>query len=235
MGRFGMTQKLFYLFFGVIIWYLFMQSGIHSTISGVILAFVIPAHPRLDAGKYIKQIRTIVDEFPVMKSDNIVLTKEQIAKLKRVERASDYVISPLQSLEDNLHGVVNFIILPLFAFANAGVVLGSSENIIGNVSLAVALGLLFGKFLGIYIFTWISIRLGMARMPKGMNWKNLIGISLLGGIGFTVSLFIANLSFAEESPSLLNQAKFGVLLGTILSGLLGYIVLHKVLPKKETQ
>ena len=235
MGRFGMTQKLFYLFFGVIIWYLFMQSGIHSTISGVILAFVIPAHPRLDAGKYIKQIRTIVDEFPVMKSDNIVLTKEQIAKLKRVERASDYVISPLQSLEDNLHGVVNFIILPLFAFANAGVVLGSSENIIGNVSLAAALGLLFGKFLGIYIFTWISIRLGMARMPKGMNWKNLIGISLLGGIGFTVSLFIANLSFAEESPSLLNQAKFGVLLGTILSGLLGYIVLHKVLPKKETQ
>ena len=235
MGRFGMTQKLFYLFFGVIIWYLFMQSGIHSTISGVILAFVIPAHPRLDAGKYIKQIRTIIDEFPVMKSDNIVLTKEQIAKLKRVERASDYVISPLQSLEDNLHGVVNFIILPLFAFANAGVVLGSSENIIGNVSLAVALGLLFGKFLGIYIFTWISIRLGMARMPKGMNWKNLIGISLLGGIGFTVSLFIANLSFAEESPSLLNQAKFGVLLGTILSGLLGYIVLHKVLPKKETQ
>lgn len=235
MGRFGMTQKLFYLFFGVIIWYLFMQSGIHSTISGVILAFVIPAHPRLDAGKYIKQIRTIIDEFPVMKSDNIVLTKEQIAKLKRVERASDYVISPLQSLEDNLHGVVNFIILPLFAFANAGVVLGSSENIIGNVSLAAALGLLFGKFLGIYIFTWISIRLGMARMPKGMNWKNLIGISLLGGIGFTVSLFIANLSFAEESPSLLNQAKFGVLLGTILSGLLGYIVLHKVLPKKETQ
>lgn len=235
MGRFGMTQKLFYLFFGVIIWYLFMQSGIHSTISGVILAFVIPAHPRLDAGKYIKQIRTIIDEFPVMKSDNIVLTKEQIAKLKRVERASDYVISPLQSLEDNLHGVVNFIILPLFAFANAGVVLGSSENIIGNVSLAVTLGLLFGKFLGIYIFTWISIRLGMARMPKGMNWKNLIGISLLGGIGFTVSLFIANLSFAEESPSLLNQAKFGVLLGTILSGLLGYIVLHKVLPKKETQ
>lgn len=234
MGRLGMTQKLFYLFFGVIIWYLFMQSGIHSTISGVILAFVIPARPRLDAGKYIKQIRTIIDEFPVMKSDNIVLTKEQIAKLKRVERASDYVISPLQSLEDNLHGVVNFIILPLFAFANAGVVLGGSESIIGNVSLAVALGLLLGKFLGIYIFTWGSIKLGMARMPKGMNWKNLTGVSLLGGIGFTVSLFIANLSFAEESPALLNQAKFGVLLGTILSGLLGYIVLNKVLLKRKT-
>lgn len=232
MGRLGVTQKLFYLFFGVIIWYLFMQSGIHSTISGVILAFVIPARPRLDAGKYIERIRGIIDEFPVVKSDHIVLTKEQIAKLKRVERASDHVISPLQSLEDNLHGLVNFVILPLFAFANAGVVLGGGGNLVGNVSMAVAVGLLLGKFLGILVFTWAAIKLGVARMPEGMNWKNLAGVSLLGGIGFTVSLFIANLSFAEGQPELLNQAKFGVLLGTILSGFLGYLVLSSVLPKK---
>ena len=122
MGKFGMTQKIFFLLIGVIIWYLFLQSGIHSTISGVILAFVIPARPRLDAGKYIKRIRDIIGDFPVTKSDNIILTNEQIATLKQVERASDHVISPLQSLEDNLHGAVNFVILPLFAFANAGVV-----------------------------------------------------------------------------------------------------------------
>ena len=225
MGRMGVTEKLFYLFFGVIIWYLFLQSGIHSTISGVILAFVIPARPRLDAGKYI-------DEFPVVNSDHIVLTKEQIAKLKRVERASDHVISPLQSLEDNLHGLVNFVILPLFAFANAGVVLGSGDSLVGNVSTAVAVGLLVGKFLGILVFTWAAIKFGVARMPEGMNWKNLTGVSLLGGIGFTVSLFIANLSFAEGHPELLNQAKFGVLLGTVLSGFLGYLVLNKVLPQK---
>lgn len=233
MGRLGVTQKLFYLFFGVIIWYLFMQSGIHSTISGVILAFVIPARPRLDAGKYIKQIRSIIDEFPVMKSDNIVLTKEQIAKLKRVERASDYVISPLQSLEDNLHGVVNFVILPLFAFANAGVVLGGGGNVLGSVSIAVAVGLLVGKFSGIFAFTWVAIKLGVASMPEGMNWRNLAGVSLLGGIGFTVSLFIANLSFADGYPQLLNQAKFGVLFGTILSGILGYFVLNTVLSQKK--
>lgn len=104
MGKFGMTQKIFFLLIGVIIWYLFLQSGIHSTISGVILAFVIPARPRLDAGKYIKRIRDIIGDFPVTKSDNIILTNEQIATLKQVERASDHVISPLQSLEDNLHG-----------------------------------------------------------------------------------------------------------------------------------
>lgn len=232
MGKFGMTQKIFFLFFGVIIWYLFMQSGIHSTISGVILAFVIPARPRLDAGKYIRRIRAIVSTFPVVQSDKMILTNEQIATLKQVERASDRVISPLQSLEDNLHSTVNFVILPLFAFANAGVVLSGGGEVIGSVGLAVGLGLLLGKFLGIYLFTWLTIKTGIAHMPEGMNWKNLAGVSLLGGVGFTVSLFIANLSFSGVYPELLNQAKFGVLCGTIIAGILGYVVLKRVLPKK---
>lgn len=232
MGKLGMSQKIFFLLFGVVIWYLFLQSGIHSTISGVILAFVIPARPRLDAGKYIERIRDVIGEFPVSQSHNIVLTNEQIATLKQVERASDNVISPLQSLEDNLHGVINFVILPLFAFANAGVVLGGGGDIVGEVSVAVAVGLLLGKFLGIYLFTWLAIRSGLVLMPEGMNWKNIAGVSLLGGIGFTVSLFIANLSFAGEYPELLNQAKFGVLFGTILAGMLGYAMLDRVLPKR---
>lgn len=233
MGKFGMTQKLFFLVFGVIIWYLFLQSGIHSTISGVILAFVIPARPRLDAGKYIKRIRDIISTFPVTDSDKIVLTNEQIATLKQVEQASDFVISPLQSLEDNLHAAVNFVILPLFAFANAGVVFSGGGNIVGDVSIAVAVGLLAGKFIGIYLFTWLTIKSGLASMPSGMNWKNIAGVSLLGGIGFTVSLFIANLSFAGTYPELLNQAKFGVLLGTVVAGILGYMVLKAVLPKVQ--
>jgi len=233
MGKIGMTQKIFFLFFGVVIWYLFLQSGIHSTISGVILAFVIPARPRLDAGKYIRRIRSRINCFPMTESDNIVLTNEQIATLKQVERASDRVISPLQSLEDNLHGMVNFVILPLFAFANSGVALAGNAEVLGDVSIAVAVGLLLGKFTGIFFFTWLSIKSGLVLMPKGMNWRNITGVSLLGGIGFTVSLFIANLSFASNHPALLNQAKFGVLLGTIIAGTLGYIVLNAVLPKKD--
>ena len=233
MGKFGMTQKIFFLSIGLVIWYLFLQSGIHSTISGVILAFVIPARPRLDAGKYINRIRDIITEFPVASSDNIVLTNQQIATLKKVERASDYVISPLQSLEDNLHGVVAFVILPLFAFANAGVVLGGEGDVLGSVSIAVAVGLLAGKFIGIFLFTWLSIKSKLVPMPVGMDWKNIAGVSLLGGIGFTVSLFVANLSFAGDHPELLNQAKFGVLAGTIVAGILGYVVLNLVLPKAE--
>lgn len=233
IGKRGSTNKIFFLVIGVVIWYLFLQSGIHSTISGVILAFVIPAKPRLNVGRYIERIRRIISDFPVMKSGSIVLTNEQIAKLKEVESASDRVISPLQSLEDNLHGAVNYLILPLFAFVNAGVVFSGGGELVGSVGIASAMGLVFGKFIGIYLFTWLAIKSNLTPMPVGMTWKNLSGVALLGGIGFTVSLFIANLSFGAEYPVLLNQAKFGVLSGSILSGLLGYLVLWTVLRRKR--
>ena len=132
----------------------------------------------------------------------------------------------MQSLEDNLHGTVNYLILPLFAFVNAGVVFSGGGELVGAVSIAVAAGLLLGKFIGIYFFTWLAIKIRLTPMPLGMTWKNLSGVALLGGIGFTVSLFIANLSFGVDYPVLLNQAKFGVLTGTVLSGLLGYGVLR---------
>ena len=212
IGKRGTTNKIFFLVIGVVIWYLFLQSGIHSTISGVILAFVIPAKPRLDVGKYIEHIRHTIAGFPVVESGSIVLTNEQI---------------------DNLHGAVNYLILPLFAFVNAGVVFSGGGELVGSVGMAVAAGLLFGKFAGIYFFTWLAIKIRLTPMPPGMTWKNLSGIALLGGIGFTVSLFIANLSFGANYPVLLNQAKFGVLSGTILSGLLGYIVLRIVLPVRK--
>lgn len=234
-GKLGGFSKFVFLSVGVVIWYLFLQSGIHSTISGVILAFVIPARPQLDVWHYVEKIRGVLKTFPADQSqNNIVLTNSQIVSLKMIESASDRVISPLQTLEDGLHGVVNYIILPLFAFVNAGVVFsGGMSSVLGSVSLAVAAGLILGKFIGIFSFTWLSIRSGLVPMPDGMNWKNLAGVSLLGGIGFTVSLFIANLSFAGAYPDLLNQAKFGVLAGTILSGVAGYLLLYKVLPKKS--
>lgn len=233
IGQRGTNNKIFFLIIGVLIWYLFLQSGIHSTISGVLLAFVIPAKPRLDVGRYIERIRHTISEFPEMESESIVLTNEQIAKLKEVESASDRVISPLQSLEDNLHGAVNYFILPLFAFVNAGVVFGGGDSLIGHVSMAVTLSLLLGKFIGIYLFTGLAIKLRVTTMPEGMNWTNLAGVSLLGGIGFTVSLFIANLSFGVDYPVLLNQAKFGVLSGSILSGVLGYLHLRSVLHRGD--
>ena len=233
IGKRVSTNKTFFMLIGIVIWYLFLQSGIHSTIAGVLLAFVIPARPRLDVGKYIERIRRTINMFPVTNEDEIVLTNRQIAMLKRVESASDRVISPLQSLEDNLHLAVNFVILPLFAFANAGVVFSGSGELVGDVTWAIAAGLLLGKFFGIYLFTWLAVKTGIAGMPRGMTWKTTAGVSLLGGIGFTVSLFITNLSFGDGQAVLLNQAKFGVLLGTLVAGMLGFLYLRWALAYDE--
>ena len=217
-------------------WYLFLQSGIHAAVAGVVAAFTVPATPHYKIGKYINRIRENIAVFPASDKESVVLSKMQINVLKSIESSSDRVISPLQSLEDSLHGMVNYIILPLFAFANAGVSLtadhGGLES--GMATWAVLAGLLAGKFAGIYFFTWLVIKMGFAGLLKGMTWVNLTGVCLLGGIGFTVALFIANLSFAgmpDVGVELLNQAKLGVFAGSFISGLCGYLILKKVLPK----
>ncbi len=235
-GRHMTTNKIVFILLGIAIWYMFLQSGIHSTIAGVLMAFAVPARPQLDVGKYVKRMRHILNTFPeisVKGENGMILSNSQIARLKLLESASDRVISPLQSLEDNLHILVNYLILPIFAFANAGVIFTEGGNLVGPVSVAAAFGLFLGKFFGIFTCTWLAIRSGITFMPRGMNWRNLAGISLLGGIGFTVSLFIANLSFGDTNPLLLNQAKFGVLVGTIVSGFLGLLILNSSLPSTK--
>lgn len=228
----NVTSLSLYILVGIAIWYLFLQSGVHSTIAGVLTAFAIPARPRLNVRKYIERIRTSIEAFPRAANEVLVLTKEQIYELKNIEGASNKVISPLQSVEDRLHGVVNYFIMPLFAFVNAGIVFdGALADSAGVVTLAVLLGLFPGKLVGIFSFTWIAVRLKLVELPVGSTWKGILGISILGGIGFTVSLFIANLSFGSEYPELLNQAKIGIVAGTLLSGLIGFFILHKSLPR----
>lgn len=233
---FKVHYRWFYVFWGIIMWYLFLQSGVHATIAGVIAAFTVPATPHRNVGKYIGRIKESVAFLPVENKELMMLDKIQIDVLKSIESSSDRVISPLQSLEDSLHGAVNYVILPLFAFANAGISLVGEQGGIewGMLTWAVMAGLLIGKFIGIYFFTWLVIKLGFAGMLKGMTWMNLAGIALLGGIGFTVSLFIANLSFSE-APLLLTQAKIGVVAGTLLAGISAYFVLRITLPKQPMQ
>lgn len=241
-SRLGIKSKMFYIFIGIVVWFLFLNSGIHPTIAGVLVAFCIPATPIFAPKKYIKKIREAINNFRAEDDETLskktVLSNEQLDWLKQVESASDKVISPLQDLEDTLHPFVNYIILPLFAFANAGIFLLNMEpsTIFEGVSIAVICGLVLGKFLGIFLFSWLCIKTKLAPMPDRSNWKMLASISMLGGIGFTVSLFIANLSFGSmgvHGQDLLNHAKLGIVIGSVLSGVLGFIFLHLTLPHEH--
>lgn len=233
-------SKIFYLLIGGVIWFLFLNSGIHPTIAGVLVAFCVPATPVFAPMKYIKIIRKSIAHFSDDEPQDLVrrsiLDKEQMNWLKEVESASDKVISPLQDLEDSLHPIVNYFIIPLFAFANAGIFLLDMDpvTIFEGISLAVICGLVIGKFVGILSFSWLCVKLGLAPMPAHSDWRMMSAISMLGGIGFTVSLFIATLSFDASIPhqaDLLAHAKLGIVCGSLLSGVIAFLWLHMALPK----
>ena len=238
----NVRTKAFYVSIGVALWYLMLNSGIHATIAGVVVAFFVPATLKKGTGYYLERIRNNVSKFPVIEVDDlhntIVLTNEQIHTLKSIESAADKMISPLQDLEDNLHTLINYVVIPLFAFANAGIDLSqmSPSSIFSGVSLAVILGLVVGKFVGVFSFSWLAIRMKIVNLPSGASWQSFASVCVICGIGFTVSMFIADLSYAglgTEGAMELGQAKLGVLLGSVISALLGSFLLNKALPKSK--
>lgn len=240
-GKMNIQSTAFYLGIGGVIWFLFLNSGIHPTIAGVLVAFCVPATPVFAPKKYIRAIRQSISHFRAEDDETLerksILSAEQMDWLKRIESASDKVISPLQELEDRLHPLVNYIILPLFAFANAGICLLGIEpsSIIQGVSLAIILGLIVGKFVGILLFSWLTVKFKLAPMPDYSNWNMIASVAMLGGIGFTVSLFIANLSFgggSDAGNAILDQAKLGIVVGSLLAGIAGYVWLHYSLPAR---
>ena len=234
-------SKSFYVIIGLCLWYFMLNSGIHATIAGVIVAFCIPATLKKGTGYYLERIRTNISKFPVIEVDDlhntVVLTNEEIHTLKSIESAADKMISPLQDLEDNLHFPINFIVIPLFAFANAGIDLSqmSVGSLFSGVGLAVMSGLVIGKFLGVFSFSWLAVRLKFVSLPAGADWKSFASVCVVCGIGFTVSMFIADLSYAglgNTGMAFLNEAKLGVLCGSVISAVLGCVLLNKTLPKQ---
>ena len=235
-------RKAFYVTAGLVLWYLMLNSGIHATIAGVIVAFCVPATLVKGTGHYLERIRAHMNKFPVIDIDEqhnaVVLTNEQIHTLKSIESAADKMISPLQDLEDNLHFPINYIVIPLFAFANAGVDLSvmSLSGLVSGVSLAVIVGLVLGKFIGVFSFSWLAVRMKVVSLPAGTTWKAFASVCVLCGIGFTVSMFIADLSYSglgAEGFALLNEAKLGVLCGSVIAALLGCLLLNRNLPKEQ--
>lgn len=223
-----------YIGLGVIIWFLMLQSGIHATLAGVIVAFTIPANPKLPIWKFVNKIHLQLHEFSEGEKteEKTTLTHHQLVVIDSIEESATKVISPLQFLEHRLHKWVTFLIMPLFAFANAGVTLfgGADAVSFGDLSMSIFVALLFGKLVGIFVFVLIALKLKWVTFPEGMDYKSLFGLSLLGGVGFTMSLFIGGLSFSDIA--LVNEAKVGIIAASVVAGVFGYVVLNYALKRK---
>lgn len=220
-----------YLLGGAVLWYFVHGSGVHGTIAGVALAFTIPTHTRINAVEFSRKARSLLDDFDGTETgDLLVLTsKGQQEALFALECASEGVTAPILRLERALHNFSAFVVMPLFAFGNAGVKINLSMQH-AEIGLAVLAGLIFGKPLGIIAAALIAVKSGMARLPEAVNWTSLFGCACLAGIGFTMSLFIAMLAF--DDTALVDAAKRGIIAGSLLAGIIGAIILKTIRRRK---
>lgn len=186
LNRRGAADKGLYVMVGVVMWVAMLKSGVHATLTGVILAMFVPL------------------------------------------RSTETEESPLKSMEHDLHSAVAFVILPVFAFANAGLGLEGIgvKEIIHNVPMGIALGLFVGKQLGVFALCWLGVKLGLAELPRGVSWVSLYGVAVLCGVGFTMSLFIGSLAFEERGVNLMFDERLGIILGSVVSGVVGYLILR---------
>jgi len=216
------------------LWLAILLSGIHATIAAVLAAFAIPTSKRIDTPIFLRKAKLlsfhIKDQLkktfqrPEKKEEEISSTIEKFSLL------TEDATPPLQRLEHALYPFVSFVVLPLFAFANAGVSFTSESFslFLKPVSLGIFLGLIFGKFFGIVLFTRLMVSLKISKLPKGVKWDHIYGVGLLGAIGFTMSLFITDLAF--DSATYMNQAKIGIFSASLLAGILGYFYLKRIHP-----
>jgi len=226
----GIRQVTPYLAVGGFLWWAMLGSGIHATITGIILAFCIPIFPKYNPEHFIQQVRGLSQQMKksLKFNPNIMLNDQLRAQVVALERGVELVQAPAQRLEHSLHVYVTYLVIPIFALANASIPIdfGNLQGQLMNpVAMGVIGGLVLGKLLGIAGFTWLAVKLGGIALPEGLQMRHVIGVGLLGGIGFTMSIFVADLGFAQHPETLL-QAKSGILVASLISGIGGYLWLR---------
>ncbi|QGG46295.1 Na+/H+ antiporter NhaA [Heliorestis convoluta] len=234
----GVRHILVYVVLGIGLWFAFLLSGVHATIGGVLLAMTIPASSKINAEEFMNRTRRLIKDFENAgngRKGEINMTEQHQVCVQALETNCNQVDSPLHRMEHTLHPYVSFFVMPVFALANAGVVFegGFVESLTHPVSLGVILGLFFGKQIGVTLFSYIAVKAGWASLPKGVTWTHVYGVSMLSGIGFTMSLFIAGLAF--EDHGLLTLSKVGILTASLLSGVIGYLVLRYQAAKDDAR
>jgi Na+:H+ antiporter, NhaA family len=224
----GVGRTLVYAVLGVGLWLAFLLSGVHATIAGVLLAFTVPASSFINPGAFLERSRYVLDRFEKAgeKGENVLTNEERQAALHALNHATYQLEPPLHELEHTLHPWVVFAIMPIFALANAGVTLGGglAEALVSPVALGIVAGLVLGKQLGITLFAWLAVKVGVSELPVGINWRHVYGGGWLGGIGFTMSLFITDLAFSNGS--LVDAAKLGILAASLIAGVIGWAILR---------
>jgi NhaA family Na+:H+ antiporter len=229
LNRFGIHAVLPYFLVGIVMWFFMLESGVHATIAGVIAAFAIPSKPKMPPTDLTKHTKNLLDEFDSYPSaTDMTMHEKQKAILQNIKDRIDAVGSPAARLEQGLHLPVSLIVIPLFALANAGIHIDFSsvgDVIMKPVSLGIISGLLLGKIIGIFGVAYLSIKLKIAKLPENSSMSQIFGVAALGGIGFTMSMFVADLAFINK-PELIFQAKIGILTASLLAGALGFIWLR---------
>ena len=236
----GLRNPVPYFVVAIFLWFAMMESGVHATIAGILGAMTVPIRPKYEPAQFSQHIRALLDRFDELDSGDksLVHNARQRAIVQAVESGIHKVESPLHRLEHIVHTPVAFFVIPVFALANAGIPIEFAtlgQTLVQPVSLGIGLGLVVGKLIGAGGFALIAARLGLGQMPEGCRSIHMIGIALLAGIGFTMSIFIAELAFRDDLPQYLLQAKTGILLASLVAGLCGYLLLRHAGAPTEKQ
>ena len=216
------------LIFAVVIWFLFLKSGIHPTIAGVLLAFTIPIKRNLHVKSFSERLTSISSNILKISDhddDKDLLTKDEIKYIENLDELTFEVRSPLQHLEHLLHRWIAYFILPIFAFANAGVAISTDSEFNFSLMTTITISLFVGKFVGVALFSYLGLKFKLTELPSGVNFKQILGISAIAGVGFTMSIFIGNLAFEGDLMSI-DSTKVGIIIGSVISGIIGYSILR---------
>ena len=232
LNRGGIRRILPYALLGVLLWLALLKSGVHATLAGVFLAFTIPMKPKLDAMRFLANAHSLLDQIKAAheKEPNIILNDQMRGRVTALSDGAQLAQAPAQVLEHKLHMTSAYLVIPIFALANAGIPIdfGAVDKIFTNpVALGVIAGLVLGKLIGISCTTWLMVKLGFSHLPLGLRFSHIMGMSLMAGIGFTMSIFVAELAFAGDPQSLL-MAKTGVLLASLIAGVGGFVWLRMI-------
>ncbi len=225
--RVGIRSLGFYLIMCVLLWLLFLESGVHATLTGVLVAAIVPSRPDIQSKDYAAAVENLLHDYKLAKAYGDEDKAETI--IEQVEKLSSGTEGPMERISSIVHPWVSFVVLPIFALANAGIVFTMdtlSESVASSVTLGVAMALLLGNPIGIFGLTWLAVRLGVGQLPTSVTLWHVLSVGFLAGIGFTVSIFVSGIAF--DDPQLVDEAKIGIFGASLIAGIVGYFMLRFV-------